>query len=66
MNIGGSKTKCLVTDLDGTLIHKFLTSDENQQIYTKLLELSGKAEIIIFAETTTHSRLLIPAACTKH
>lgn len=47
MNIGGNKTKCLVTDLDGTLIHDFLTSEEIQQIYDKLVELSENIEIII-------------------
>ena len=47
MNIGGSKTKCLVTDLDGSLIHNFLTSEEIHQIYSELLELSNKTEIII-------------------
>ncbi len=47
MNIGGNKTKCLVTDLDGTLIHDFLTSEEIKQIYDKLVELSENIEIII-------------------
>lgn len=47
MNIGGNKTKCLVSDLDGSLIHNFLNKDDISQIYNSLLKVSEQNEIVI-------------------
>ena len=66
MNIGGNKTKCLVTDLDGTLIHNFLTSEENQQVYTDLIALSKEIEIVINTARSLDSVVDLFQIPTKH
>ena len=47
MTIGGIPNNILVSDLDDTLIHKFLSKEENSSNLIKILQLYNKAIIVI-------------------